>query len=60
MRTDHTRKIRSPYQRHGKKPYRYSELYHRWRAAAIEGRSGDAARLGDQHSRANGLYPPRR
>ena len=31
--------------------FRYSDLYERWSAAAAAGRSGEAARLGEEHSR---------
>jgi len=41
----------SPYRKHGKSPYRHSELFTRWREAAIRG-SKDAAALGEKHSRA--------
>ena len=42
-------KARSPYQRHGKTPFRYSDLFHRWRVALIEGRADEARRLGAEH-----------
>lgn len=38
------RKPKSPYQRHGKRPHRYSEAYRHWRAQVVENRpSAEAA-----------------
>lgn len=44
------RKSKSPYQRYAKTPYRYSDLYYRWRAAVLRGDEKEARNLGRQHS----------
>ena len=43
------RKARSPYHIYGKTPYRYSDIYSRWRAAISAGRTDEAANLSRQH-----------
>lgn len=43
-------KSKSPYQRYQKTPYRYSDLYQRWRQARLNGREGEARTLSAQHS----------
>lgn len=40
------RKPKSPYARHGKKPYLYSDAYQRWHDAALDPSSSDHERLG--------------
>ena len=45
------KKAKSPYQRYGKTPYRYSADYYAWRAAAIRGDKNEAERIGRVHSR---------
>lgn len=50
----------SPYQRHEKAPYRYSELYYRWRGALKDGRAREASQLGREHTaRFMGALPSR-
>jgi hypothetical protein len=44
-------KGKSPYRRHNKRPYRYSDLYQRWRAAARSGDADEAARVSKAHKR---------
>lgn len=44
------RKAKSPYQRYGKTPCRYSEIYYRWKAAVLKGDDKEAARLSREHS----------
>ncbi len=44
-------KGKSPYRRYGKRPYKYSELYRRWRAAVMSGDADEAARLTGMHAR---------
>ncbi len=44
-------KGKSPYRRHGKRPYRYSDLYHRWRAPVMSGDADETARLSRMHAR---------
>lgn len=53
------RKSQSPYQKYGKSPHRYSDLYQRWRSAVIAGRKDEAEQLGRQHTRrfAYGVQP---
>lgn len=41
-------KGKSPYQKYGKSPFRYSQAYQLWRDAAVKGRS-NVGRLGDDH-----------
>jgi hypothetical protein len=43
------REPRSPYQKYNKEPYRYSERYHKWRAAVKDGRADEAAALTAQY-----------
>lgn len=43
-------KRQSPYQRHGKSPYQYSDLYRRWRTARLHGREAEARALGNEHT----------
>lgn len=42
---------RSPYQRLGKRPWRYSDLHSSWRSATLRGDAHEAARFGREHSR---------
>jgi len=42
---------RSAYQRKGKKPHRYSELYYQWRAAVLANDKDAARELARRHSR---------
>lgn len=42
-------KRKSPYQRHNKAPYKYSEIYQLWKAAVLAGRDHDATK----HARAH-------
>lgn len=58
--TQKERKARSPYQRKGKVPYRYSDLYYQWRAAIADSKKGDAAEIGRRHWRSVGLLPVQR
>jgi hypothetical protein len=53
--TQARKKARSPYQKYGKRPHRYSERYNAWRSATKEGRTQDAAYLAAAHSRGFGL-----
>lgn len=36
-------KGKSPYQRRGKQPFRYSEIYQKWRSAALSGNPSEAS-----------------
>ncbi len=51
-------KAQSPYQKYNKRPHKYSELYQRWRTAVLAGRTGEARRLGVEHSRRWLSYNP--
>jgi hypothetical protein len=42
-------KGKSPYRRHNKRPYRYSDLYQRWRAAVRSGDASEAAKITRAH-----------
>lgn len=42
---------KSPYRRHGKRPYKYSDLYQQWRRAALAGDADEAAKLSRTHAR---------
>ena len=42
---------KSPYQRYGKVPFRYSDIYQRWREAVMRGRDREAAALAAEHAR---------
>ncbi len=42
-------KGKSPYQRHAKAPFKYSELLMKWHAAKIAGRENEAQTLAWQH-----------
>lgn len=44
------RKANSPYQKYGKVPFRYSELYYAWRRAIKDGKTSEARRLSEQHT----------
>lgn len=44
-------KGKSPYKRHAKRPYRYSDLYQRWRAAMRSGDADAAAQISRAHKR---------
>lgn len=43
-------KGKSPYQRHAKAPFKYSELLEQWRAAKKAGRENDAQDLARRHA----------
>jgi hypothetical protein len=45
-----TNKAKSPYNKYGKRPYQYSELYQRWRTAMINRRENEARSLGQEHT----------
>lgn len=51
------RKAQSPYQKYGKRPYRYSESYQQWHRAILDNDFDEAARLGRRHSRTFGMSP---
>jgi len=42
---------RSPYQKYGKTPYVYSDLYRRWKTAIKAGRKDEAEALSIEHMR---------
>lgn len=44
------KKSKSPYQKYRKTPYRYSDLFNRWREALLAGKNGLARQLGEEHS----------
>lgn len=50
------KKAKSPYQRYGKTPYRYSDLLQDWTRAIKEGKRDLANVLGDRHTR---MFGPR-
>jgi hypothetical protein len=43
------KKSKSPYQRQKKTPYRYSDLYQRWREAKLAGREREADGYAREH-----------
>ena len=43
---------KSPYNKYGKHPYRYSTLYQDWRNAMLDERYSQAAALGVKHTEA--------
>lgn len=57
----HGKKVaKSPYQRYGKSPFRYSEAYRDWFRAAKSGDRGAMEREGRRHSAAFSLTASRR
>ncbi len=45
-----TSKSKSPYNKYGKRPYQYSELFQRWRKAVLDRHDGLARTLGQEHT----------
>lgn len=51
-----TKKAKSPYQRHQKSPFVYSNEYRAWRAAVREGKPANIRHAAEAHNRRFGLY----
>lgn len=47
-------RIKSPYAKYGKKPFRYSDIYYQWQAAARAFREEEARAAAEKHARAFG------
>ena len=43
-------KGKSPYKRRAKRPYKYSDLYYRWRASVMRGDRDEASRISREHT----------
>lgn len=48
---------KSPYQKYGKVPHRYSQTYQNWKQAALRGDSGAMRHHGELHSRQFPILP---